>query len=208
MFCPKCGAKNPDDASFCTSCGAKLGAAPAPAKPSRAKAKSKAEDKAKSEEEGKAKSKEEVKAEGKAEVKSESSTGMQPNTAGLLCYVGWWITGIIFVVIEKKSRFVKFHAWQSIMALGIMNAVLIIISIISAAAWSSAWHGLWTGSWTGSTAGLGFWRFVHVLGIVVWILTLVLWIVLMVMAVTGKMWKLPWIGNWAERQASKSIPES
>mgnify|MGYP001092495822 CR=1 FL=1 len=204
MFCPKCGAKNPDDASFCTSCGAKLGAAPAPAKPTRGKAKAKAEDKAKSEEEGKA----EVKAEVKAEGEAESSTGMQPNTAGLLCYLGWWITGIIFVVIEKKSRFVKFHAWQSIMALGIMNAVLIIISIISLAAWSSAWHGAWQGLWTGSTAGLGFWRFVHVLGIIVWILTAVLWIVLMVMAVTGKMWKLPWIGNWAERQARKGIPES
>ena len=189
MFCPKCGAKIPDEANFCTSCGAKLGAAPAPAKPSRAKARSKAEDKAKSEEEGKA----EVKAE------TESSTGMQPNTAGLLCYLGWWITGIIFVVIEKKSRFVKFHAWQSIMALGIMNAVLIIISIISAAAAPSFWN---------PTASLGFWRFTHALFIIVLILTIALWIVLMVMAVTGKMWKIPWIGNWAERQASKSTQES
>ena len=193
MFCPKCGAKNPDEANFCTSCGAKLGAAPAPAKPSRAKARVKAEDKAKSEEEVEVESKAEVKAE------TESSTGMQPNIAGLLCYVAGWITGIIFVVIEKKSRFVKFHAWQSIMALGIMNAVLIIISIISAAAAPSFWN---------PTASLGFWRFTHALFIIVLILTIALWIVLMVMAVTGKMWKIPLIGNWAERQANKSIPES
>jgi len=193
MFCPKCGAKNPDEANFCTSCGAKLGAAPAPAKPSRAKARVKAEDKAKSEEEVEVESKAEVKAE------TESSTGMQPNIAGLLCYVAGWITGIIFVVIEKKSRFVKFHAWQSIMALGIMNAVLIIISIISAAAAPSFWN---------PTASLGFWRFTHALFILAWILTIVLWIVLMVMAGTGKMWKIPLIGNWAERQANKSIPES
>ena len=200
MFCPKCGAKIPDEANFCTSCGAKLGAAPAPAKTSRGKARSKTEDKAKSEEEGKAEGKAEVKAEGKAE----SSTGMQPNTAGLLCYLGWWITGIIFVVIEKKSRFVKFHAWQSIMTLGILNAVLIILSIIRAVAWASAWKSVWTGS----PASLGFWRFTDVIFTIILILTIVLWIVLMVMAVTGKMWKIPWIGNWAERQASKSIPES
>jgi len=200
MFCPKCGAKIPDEANFCTSCGAKLGAAPAPAKTSRGKARSKTEGKAKSEEEGKAEGKAEVKAEGKAE----SSTGMQPNTAGLLCYLGWWITGIIFVVIEKKSRFVKFHAWQSIMTLGILNAVLIILSIIRAVAWASAWKSVWTGS----PSSLGFWRFTDVIFTIVLILTIVLWIVLMVMAVTGKMWKIPWIGNWAERQASKSIPES
>ena len=200
MFCPKCGAKIPDEANFCTSCGAKLGAAPAPAKTSRGKARSKTEDKAKSEEEGKAEGKAEVKAEGKAE----SSTGMQPNTAGLLCYLGWWITGIIFVVIEKKSRFVKFHAWQSIMTLGILNAVLIILSIIRAVAWASAWKSVWTGS----PSSLGFWRFTDVIFTIVLILTIVLWIVLMVMAITGKMWKIPWIGNWAERQASKSIPES
>ena len=200
MFCPKCGAKIPDEANFCTSCGAKLGAAPAPAKTSRGKARSKTEDKAKSEEEGKAEGKAEVKAEGKAE----SSTGMQPNTAGLLCYLGWWITGIIFVVIEKKSRFVKFHAWQSIMTLGILNAVLIILSIIRAVAWASAWKSVWTGS----PASLGFWRFTDVIFTIVLILTIVLWILLMVMAVTGKKWKIPWIGNWAERQASKSIPES
>ena len=43
-----------------------------------------------------------------------STTGLEPNVAGLLCYLGGWITGIIFLVIEQKSRFVRFHALQSI----------------------------------------------------------------------------------------------
>ena len=134
-----------------------------------------------------------------AKPPAETSIGLQPNIAGLLCCVAWWVTGIIFLVIEKKSRFVKFHAWQSIMTFGILNVVLIIISIISVATWSSAWTGLWTGS----TATLGLWRFVHVLGIIVWILTVGLWIALMVLAYSGKMWKLPMIGNWAEKQSRK-----
>jgi len=43
-----------------------------------------------------------------------SSTGMQPNVAGLLCYLAGWITGLIFYLIEKENKFVRFHAMQSI----------------------------------------------------------------------------------------------
>jgi uncharacterized membrane protein len=34
-------------------------------------------------------------------------------------------------------------------------------------------------------------------------LMFVLWIILIIQAGTGKMWKVPWAGNWAEKQASK-----
>jgi uncharacterized membrane protein len=122
---------------------------------------------------------------------SESSTGLSPNVAGLLCYVVGWITGIVFVVIEKKSKFVKFHAWQSIMTFGILTVVQIVISILSAIAWSPL----------GVVSGL--WVFLNVLGIIVWVLTIGLWIALMILAYSGKMWKLPGVGNWAEKQASK-----
>ena len=119
---------------------------------------------------------------------AETSIGLQPNIAGLLCYVGFWITGIIFLVIEKKSTFVKFHAWQSIMTFGILTVVQIIISILGAIALPFAF---------------GLWTFVNVVGILVWLLTVGLWIALMVLAYSGKMWKLPLVGDWAEKQASK-----
>jgi uncharacterized membrane protein len=122
---------------------------------------------------------------------AQTSIGLQPNIAGLLCYVALWITGIIFLVIEKKSTFVKFHAWQSIMTFGILTGVLIIISILSAIVW------------TPFAVVSGLWVFLHVLWILVWLLTVGLCIALMVLAYSGKMWKLPWIGNWAEKQASK-----
>lgn len=158
MFCSKCGTENPDKAKFCSKCGAKFGAAETPA-PTKAAAKPEAE----------------------------SSTGMSANSAGLLCYVATWITGIIFVVLEKKSTFVKFHAWQSIITFGALTVIQIILSIIGIATFflSSGW-------W-----------FVHVLGVIVWVLTVGLWIVLMILAYQGKMWKVPLAGNWAEKQARK-----
>jgi uncharacterized membrane protein len=55
---------------------------------------------------------------------NKTSTGLQENVAGLLCYLGGWITGIIFFLIEKENKFVRFHAIQSI-------AVSVVIMILS-----------------------------------------------------------------------------
>ncbi|HLU21088.1 DUF4870 domain-containing protein [Lederbergia graminis] len=50
-----------------------------------------------------------------------SSTGLDLNVASLLCYLGTFVTGIIFLVLEKNSPVVKFHAMQSIVTfLGLM----------------------------------------------------------------------------------------
>jgi len=108
---------------------------------------------------------------------AETSIGLQPNIAGLLCYVGFWITGIIFLVIEKKSQFVKFHAWQSIMTFAVLNVAYLIFFRIPVIGW--------------------------VIALIISILSFVLWIILIIQAGTGKMWKLPLVGDWAEKQASK-----
>ncbi len=81
------------------------------------------------------------------------------------------------MVLEKKSTFVKFHAWQSIMTFGVLSVAYLVLFSIPFVGW--------------------------ILGTIVWILMLVLWIILIIQAGTGKMWKLPWAGNWAEKQASK-----
>ena len=39
-----------------------------------------------------------------------TSTGIQANVAGLLSYVLGWISGLIFILIEKENKFVRFHA--------------------------------------------------------------------------------------------------
>ena len=45
------------------------------------------------------------------------------NVKRLLCYLGFWVTGIIFLVIEKKDRLVRFHAMQSLVTFGILNII-------------------------------------------------------------------------------------
>ena len=128
--------------------------------------------------------------EGTATPEAESSTGLSANVAGLLCYVAGWITGIVFVVLEKKSIFVKFHAWQSIMTFGVLTVAHFVLSTMLRAI-------------AVATFSPGLAIFAGVLGTIIWILMVVLWIILVIQAGTGKMWKVPWAGDWAEKQISK-----
>jgi uncharacterized membrane protein len=125
-----------------------------------------------------------------AKSEAESSTGLSANVAGLLCYVALWVTGIVFLVWEKKSIFVKFHAWQSIMTFGVLTLAHLILSTMLIDI------GL-------STFSLGLIRIGTVFGWIIGLGMLVLAIILIIQAGTGKMWKVPWAGDWAEKQISK-----
>lgn len=100
---------------------------------------------------------------------SDTTTGLQENVAGLLCYLGWWITGIIFLILEPKNKFVRFHAVQSIIV-SILPTILYIVF---------------------------FW--VPFLWIIIGLLWVALWIILMVKAYQGQMFKLPVAGDLAEK---------
>ncbi len=125
-----------------------------------------------------------------AKPEAESSTGLSANVAVLLCYLAGWVTGIIFVVLEKKSRFVKFHAWQSIMTFGVLTVALMVFQGI-------------LGAIAVTTFSPGLAVFAAFMGVLIGILMFVLWIILMVQAGSGKMWKVPIAGDWAEKQAQK-----
>src|SRR6202158_515205 len=56
-------------------------------------------------------------------------SGMAENVAGLLCYVLGWVTGIIFLLIDKRP-YVRFHAAQSIVVFGGLHVINIIIGIM------------------------------------------------------------------------------
>ena len=104
---------------------------------------------------------------------SKSSTGLDQNVAGLLCYLIGWVTGLIFILIEKENRYVRFHAMQSLITFGGLTVLFMVIGYLPVMGW-----------------GL-----IPVLGIV----QLVLWILLMVKAYQGEQFKLPVIGDLAEK---------
>ncbi|MFU8796951.1 MAG: DUF4870 domain-containing protein [Dehalococcoidia bacterium] len=101
-----------------------------------------------------------------------SSIGLEPNTAGLLCYLGFWITGIIFLIIEQENRFVRFHALQSIVTFGGLAIIGALLSLIP-------FMGI-------------------VFGPIIGVLILVLWILMMVKAHQGELYRLPLAGLVAE----------
>ena len=103
-----------------------------------------------------------------------TSLGMQANVAALLCYLLWFITGIIFYILEKENKFVRFHAMQSIVTFGFF----FVLSII-----------------------LGFMPFINFLIIFVWIIEMILWVILMVKAYQGEHFKLPVAGDIAEQNS-------
>jgi uncharacterized membrane protein len=113
-----------------------------------------------------------------------SSDGLAENVAGLLCYVLGWLTGIIFLLIDKRP-FVKFHAAQSIVIFGGLTVLRIGLGIVMS---------------TGGLVGFGLWAAISAaLGIV----GLVLWILLMFKAYQHELFKVPIAAGIAESIAGK-----
>jgi uncharacterized membrane protein len=116
-----------------------------------------------------------------------TSTGIEPNVAALLSYVAGWITGLIFLLIEKDNKFVRFHAMQSIILFGALTVVWIILSVLSAIF-------LFTRLYF-------FFPLFRLIGILLWLFSLVFWVVLMVKAFQGEKFKLPIAGDIADKKA-------
>ncbi len=105
-----------------------------------------------------------------------STVGLEPRVTGLLCYLGAWVTGIIFLVIEQKNQWIRFHAAQSI----VVFASLFILGLIF------RWIPF-IGGPISAVIGLG---------------GFILWIFLMVKAYNGERFKLAIAGDLAEAMAA------
>ncbi len=104
-----------------------------------------------------------------------TSLGMQPNIAAVLSYALGWITGLVFYLLEKENKFIRFHAFQSIVVFGFFTVLGIVLTVIPVIGWA--------------------------LLPVAYLAELVLWILLMVKAYQGESFKLPVAGDMAEKNA-------
>lgn len=98
---------------------------------------------------------------------------MNANLAAALSYVLGWITGLIFFVIEKESKYVKFHAMQSILfsVAWTILSMLLVVTVIGP-------------------------LFLGIVGLIIWVICII-------KAYSGEMFKLPAIGDMAEKIANK-----
>jgi uncharacterized membrane protein len=104
------------------------------------------------------------------EAKEKSSTGLEENVAGFFCYLLGFVSGIVFLVVEKESSFVKFHARQSTVTF----LILLVIFLI-------------------------FW-WIPVIGFLLLIAILGLWLFLMVKALQGERYLLPIVGELMDKK--------
>jgi len=108
-----------------------------------------------------------------------TSVGLDENIEALLTYLVGWITGIVFLVIEKNSKFVRFHAMQSTITFLGFTVLSLILTPLS---------------------------FIPFIGIlltainwIIGIVALITWIVCMLKAHQGEKFKLPVVGDMAEK---------
>jgi uncharacterized membrane protein len=114
-----------------------------------------------------------------------SAAGMTDNVAGMLAYFTI-IPAILFLVMEPYNRkpFVRFHAFQSLFFCLVWIAVwMASVMIATAMLFSGMYWFFWP---LRMVLGLGFF---------------IVWILLVLKANQGQMWKLPIIGDIAEKQA-------
>ena len=122
------------------------------------------------------------------DTREPSSTGLDPQVAAALAYLAGPFSGVILLVAERTSTYVRFHAWQSVIGLGglgMLVALLMALAFASVIVSATAFRVLLLTCW------------------VVWALWLICWAVCLVKALSRRRWKLPIAGAYAERLSSR-----
>jgi uncharacterized membrane protein len=116
-----------------------------------------------------------------------TSTGVDARLSALLCYLAWWVSGVVFLVIERA---VRFHAAQSVVLFGGLTALIVVLSVISVAA-----------LFVSPIIFQAAWMFSYL----VWFGAVLLWMLVLLKTFRGETWRVPFAGDLAARIASREI---
>jgi uncharacterized membrane protein len=119
-----------------------------------------------------------------------SSTGLDPAVAAALAYLAGPFSGVLVLLAERSNPFVRFHAWQSIVGLGLLGAAVIGLLIFAFAALVFVSPTLFTWMYRLAAAAAVGW--------------LVVWALCLVKAFNGVAWRLPYVGSIAMRKAVRA----
>ena len=112
-----------------------------------------------------------------ASTPAKGGTGLQSNIAGALAYFLGPVTGILFLLIEKDNKFVRFHAMQSVLTFGGIFVLNIVLGFIPILGW--------------------------IAGSLMSLVSLILWVFLMYKAFNNEEYELPVVGDIARKQMEK-----
>jgi uncharacterized membrane protein len=110
--------------------------------------------------------------------------------AAALAYLAGPFSGVIVLLAERSNAFVRFHAWQSIVGLGLLGAAVVCLLVTAFAALVFFSPTLFTWIYRLSAAAAVAW--------------LVVWATCLVKAFSGAAWRLPYAGSVAMRKAVRS----
>ena len=110
---------------------------------------------------------------------NKTTLGLPENIEAVLCYLLGWLSGVLFLVLEKQNSFVRFHAMQSLitfLGLFILSMIVQFIPLIGS-----------------------------MLALLIAPVSIILWLFLTYKAYLGEKYKLPIIGDWAEKQLNNYL---
>jgi uncharacterized membrane protein len=116
-----------------------------------------------------------------------TTTGLEPAFAGALAYLAGPFSGLIMLYAERTNACVRFHAWQAVIGLGGLG----VLSV-----------GLLFGAFAGLLLSPTLFKALYLMSAVTAGVWLVVWALCLVKAYQGHLWKLPWVGDIAERRAT------
>ena len=118
-----------------------------------------------------------------------SSTGLSAHVAAALAYLAGPFSGVLVLLAERTNSYVRCHAWQSVIGLGGLGALVALLL------------GLAFGAVIVSATAF---RVLLMISWVAWALWIVCWALCLIKAFTRRRWKMPIAGGYAERLAART----